>query len=135
MKYGFSGRKNDPAAASFAIAIRRLREALREGDRSQTRSLLITSALPGEGKTMLALNLALAAAAGGERVLLVDGDLTGRTLTNMLESGKNPGLLDLIEKRTILSAALISATETGLSFLPAGTATSARLPVRRGRGL
>jgi Mrp family chromosome partitioning ATPase/capsular polysaccharide biosynthesis protein len=56
---------------------RRLRVLLQTtgGRRSAPQSILITSAIPGEAKTMTAVNLAVTLAHAGERVVLVDGDL------------------------------------------------------------
>jgi Mrp family chromosome partitioning ATPase len=56
---------------------RRLRVLLQSaaGRRSAPQTILITSAIPGEAKTMTAVNLAVTLAHAGERVVLVDGDL------------------------------------------------------------
>ena len=60
-------------------AMRRLRDALFDGGEPRRgHSLLVTSATPGEGRTTVALNLALTAAAEGWRVLLVDADISAR---------------------------------------------------------
>jgi Mrp family chromosome partitioning ATPase/capsular polysaccharide biosynthesis protein len=56
---------------------RRLRVLLQSagGRRSAPQSILVTSAIPGEAKTMTAVNLAVTLAHAGDRVVLVDGDL------------------------------------------------------------
>ena len=104
-------------------AMRRMRDALFDGARPRRHSVLVTSALPGEGRTTTALNLALIAAADGWRVLLVDADAARATLSKTLDAGGNAGLFDLIEGRATLASVLLNDTETGLSFLPLGNAT------------
>lgn len=105
-------------------AMRRLRDALfAQGQPQRGHSLLVTSATPGEGRTTVALNLALTAAAGGWRVLLVDADIERATLSKTLDAAGNAGLLDLIEGRATLASVLLSDTDTDLNVLPRGNAT------------
>lgn len=62
--------------SALSEAFRTLRTALAFSGRSKTlRSLAITSAAPSEGKSLVAINLAVAFARSGKRVLLVDADL------------------------------------------------------------
>jgi capsular exopolysaccharide synthesis family protein len=60
--------------------------------RKDIRSVLITSAQPGEGKTMISLGLALGAAMGGERVLLIEADMRDPSLGHALNTGAAGGL-------------------------------------------
>ncbi|MDM8544338.1 polysaccharide biosynthesis tyrosine autokinase [Desulfococcaceae bacterium HSG9] len=55
------------------------------------RSLLVTSSLPGEGKTTLALNLALAFADSGEKVVLIDADLRKPRVHSLFPSADKAG--------------------------------------------
>ena len=73
---------NEPEAEAF----RRLRTNLRyfNVDR-EIRSVLVTSAAPGEGKTTVSWNLALAAARTGEQVLYVEADLRRPSLSRYIE--------------------------------------------------
>jgi capsular exopolysaccharide synthesis family protein len=66
-----------PLPAEAWEAYRTLRANLAGGvdEAGMPRSILVTSAIPGEGKTMTAVNLAITLASGGMRVVLVDGDL------------------------------------------------------------
>jgi capsular exopolysaccharide synthesis family protein len=84
---------------AFAESYRNLRSALAflrvEGDRP--RVVLITSALPDEGKSTVAVNLARSLAFGGSRVLLVDGDLRKGRLHEMLNKAPAPGLAELLQ--------------------------------------
>lgn len=58
-------------------------------------SLLITGAVPGDGKTTTALQLAMAASRDGRRVVLVDTDIRGQGLTRMLGVQDRTGLTEL----------------------------------------
>lgn len=57
---------------------------------------VISSAHPGEGKTVLALNLAAAASSAGHNVALVDGDVRRAALTHAYGLQTAPGLVDLL---------------------------------------
>src|SRR6516225_12440423 len=84
--------------------------------------IMITSAVPGEGKTFMSLNLALSMRLEEDvTVLLVDGDLVNPRLTQILGLESRPGLLDLVKDPTIAAEKAILPTDLpGLSFLPAG---------------
>ena len=89
---------------------------------SCARALMVTSALPGDGKTFTSLNLALSLALERDfTVLLVDGDVAKRDLTAVLGAQGQPGLLDLIAdgERTIDSCTF-RTDQPGLMFMPAG---------------
>ncbi|MBD2081878.1 tyrosine-protein kinase family protein [Leptolyngbya sp. FACHB-17] len=60
------------------------------------RSLVVSSATPGDGKTTVALHLAQAAAAMGQRVLLVDADLRHPEIAERLEITNSKGLTELV---------------------------------------
>jgi len=110
--------------ASQIAAMRRLSDAL--GDVSpRGRTVLLTSATAGEGRTSTALNLALTATASGRRVLLLDADIERGMLSKTLEAGGNAGLLDLLEGRAALPSVVLNDAESGLNFLPLGNATGA----------
>jgi exopolysaccharide/PEP-CTERM locus tyrosine autokinase len=84
--------------------------------------IMITSAVPGEGKTFMSLNLALSMRLEEDiTVLLVDGDFVNPRLTQVLGLESRPGLLDLVKDPALSAEAAILPTDLpGLSFLPAG---------------
>ncbi len=90
------------------------------------RSLVISSSLPGEGKTTIAIQLAQAAAAMGQRVLLVNADLRKSSLQNLANHDRNEppiyGLTDVIEERSQLMDAIQRLPgEENLYFLLSGS--------------
>lgn len=114
----------------FAGAIRGVALALeRAGDGRPPSSLLVTSPLPAEGKTVVAAALAIELSAGGRPVLLVDGDIQRGRLHDLFRCPDSPGLTDLVAgKRT--AADLVRIDEaTGIAFIPRGPALGA--PVDR----
>ena len=85
--------------------------------------VMVTSALPGEGKTFTAVNLALSIASEVDsRVLLVDGDVAHPSLPELLNVPQGPGLLDLLTEGSLDFADALVRTEVDkLTVLPAGT--------------
>ena len=84
--------------------------------------IMITSAVPGEGKTFMSLNLAQSMRLEEDvTVLLVDGDVVNPRLTQIFGVDNRTGLLDLVKDPTLSAESAIVATDLpGLSFLPAG---------------
>jgi polysaccharide biosynthesis transport protein len=78
----------------------------------------ITSALPHEGKSMVAMALAQTMLGRGGRVLLLDGDLRNPALSRTLTPGVEFGLLDVIANRVSINDALCIEPSTHLAFLP-----------------
>jgi receptor protein-tyrosine kinase len=85
--------------------------------------VMVTSALPGEGKTFTSVNLALSIAMEVDsRVLLVDGDVAHPAIPALLGVPHGPGLLDLLTRDDLdFADALIRTNVEKLSVLPAGT--------------
>jgi len=80
-----------------ADAYRRLRVTLQFSPRVENlSSLVITSPAPGDGKTTTAINLAIAFAKAGNKVLLVDGDLRKPSIGGILALRNTAGLSNLI---------------------------------------
>ncbi|MBN2034878.1 MAG: polysaccharide biosynthesis tyrosine autokinase [Deltaproteobacteria bacterium] len=91
----------------------------RNGNRPRT--IMITSAQPGEGKTFVAANLAASIALSiDEHVLLLDCDLRQPTLHNILGYDRSEGLYELLTGKKDFSQLVISTSIDKLSFLAAG---------------
>jgi exopolysaccharide/PEP-CTERM locus tyrosine autokinase len=84
--------------------------------------VMVTSALPSEGKTFTALNLAMSVAMEFDNtVLLVDGDVANPAMPKLLGVPEAPGLLDLLTNDKIdVSDALVKTNVEKLTVLPAG---------------
>ena len=81
----------------YGEAIRALRSGIQMTDVDHPPTVIqITSAVPGEGKTTIALSLAASAATAKLKVLFIDADLRHPTATRMFGLQKQPGLVDLL---------------------------------------
>jgi exopolysaccharide/PEP-CTERM locus tyrosine autokinase len=85
--------------------------------------VMVTSALPSEGKTFTSLNLALSIATEiDSTVLLVDGDVAHPSIPEILGAPHGPGLLDLLTRDDLdFADALVKTNVEKLSLLPAGS--------------
>ncbi|KAA0576463.1 AAA family ATPase [Azospirillum sp. B21] len=102
---------------AYTEAVRRLYMHLNLG---RGECLLISSAVPGESKTTLAVSLALTAATW-RRTLLVDGDLHRSRVHHVLDLPSAPGLAQVLAGAVPLSEAIQVDERSGLHVLPAGT--------------
>ena len=125
------GLYSDPAVARRQQdEFRRLRRdvlgAMRshndQGEGVSSPVVLVTSPMPGDGKSWTALNLALSTAAvEGPDVLLIDADPYKCSITNALGLGDAPGLLDLLRNPTTEFMNLAQPTSVRrLHVIPAG---------------
>jgi Mrp family chromosome partitioning ATPase/uncharacterized protein involved in exopolysaccharide biosynthesis len=88
----------DDCRHTFAESHRNIRSALffANYNEPKPKTLLVTSAIPNEGKSTVAANLARTIAFAGGRVLLVDGDMRRGVLHQLFETPQEPGLSDLL---------------------------------------
>ena len=87
--------------------------------RSQLKTVIVTSAVPGEGKTLTVVNLALTLSESyGRRVLVIDADLRGPSLHSALNVANDRGLSDALkDDRSVF----FEPVSSRLAVLPAGT--------------
>ncbi len=99
--------------------------ALGPGSAQDLRLILLSSALPGDGKTFITLNLALSMARERDiSVLLIDGDLPKAQITRVLDLRDESGLLDALKNDRLDVESLIFDTDVpNLEILPAGNAS------------
>jgi len=89
------------------------------------RSLLVTSALPQEGKTKTSIALAAAATARGMRVLLVDADLRSRSLSTAAGLDRSDKtLIQLLRREITIDEAIHDNAAWGFPVLPGGALAS-----------
>ncbi|MBA2303330.1 MAG: polysaccharide biosynthesis tyrosine autokinase [Acidobacteria bacterium] len=84
------------------------------------RSLVVTSAGPGEGKSLVASNLAMALAQAGQRVLLIDADMRRPRVHEIFGGEQEPGLSNVLAGNSKTSEAIRKSKTTGLWVMPAG---------------
>ena len=113
-------RQPESAAAE---AFRTVRTALMLCD-SPPRKLTITSPEPGDGKTLILTNLAIAFAKSGLRVLLIDGDMRRPRLRELFQLPRSSGLSQLLQQADMKEADVESVTHktsvANLDVLPSG---------------
>jgi capsular exopolysaccharide synthesis family protein len=91
------------------------------GSDNPVNSLVISSANPGEGKSTVSLNLAQAAAAMGQRVLLIDADLRAPRLHKLLNLDNSRGLSNILATSLDLDSSIQSVPQwDNLAILTAG---------------
>jgi succinoglycan biosynthesis transport protein ExoP len=121
-----TSRKNQSVLADcFRATVTSILYAGENGDRP--RVIVLTSANPGEGKTTVASNLALALAEIGRPVLLIDGDLRKGRLHEIFKVSNEWGFSDLLAGKELPAGREKEFVETGfprLSLLPTGTPDS-----------
>ena len=91
-------------------------------EQRNVRTLLVTSSIPGEGKSTVASNLAVAIANGiNDHALLIDSDLRKPTIHNSFSLKNNLGLSNYLTTSLPLTQTLHKSTIGKLTILPAGT--------------
>lgn len=92
----------------FKEPLRQLRTNIQLATLSQPfRTILVTSAVAGEGKSTIVRNLALVLREGGLRVAVIDGDLRRPTLAKLFKQQSAPGLTDVLTGSVSLANAVV----------------------------
>jgi succinoglycan biosynthesis transport protein ExoP len=109
----------DHPLSVFAEAIRAIKVAARfQGAIEDNKVIGITSALPNEGKSTVACNLASLMADASKRVILLDADLRNPTLARALTPEPAVGLMELLGGKVDLAKAVGHEPNTNLALLP-----------------
>jgi capsular exopolysaccharide synthesis family protein len=115
--------RDDPRGAA-AEAFRLLRTSLDLVNRERrARTIMVTSATRGEGRTTVAANLAIALVQAGRRVVLVDLDLRKPSVAELFDLRGRPGIADVVLRGLPLGRATVPVE------LPAPGPLSGRLTV------
>ena len=86
----------------------------------QPKVLLVTSTIPGEGKTFVTANLSAISAHSGERTLLVDMDFYNKALQRVFALPDGPGLADFLGSKAALETVVLRTKIPNLDIIPAG---------------
>ena len=113
---------------SLAEALRGLRTKVRKQlEQREGKVVLLTSTIPGEGKTTASVNLAMSLASEGYRVILLDADLRKQSVVRLFQGDQNsPGLMELLKNpNQSLDKCIKTVPNTNLRFI-SGTSTQKR---------
>ena len=119
----------DASQSQQAEAFRSMRTTLSLlGDEAHRRSFLVTSAIPGEGKTFCAYNAAMAFAAEGQKTILVDADLRMPAVHQIFSDAegarRRTGLSDFLSGDVEIDRIIMAGPQENLSVICAGGKTS-----------
>ena len=90
-------------------------------EKKQAKVLLLTSAVPSQGKSFLSANLAYLLAVTGKRVLLIEADVRRSSIKRYIDfDPKNPGLSSVLNENIDIASVVLKDIYPNLDFLPAG---------------
>lgn len=120
--------------SAFAESFRSILASIRHGRDSRHGVIAVTSALPGEGKSTLAICLAAASAIGSnERVIAIDLDAARHRLSDLVvKDRKRPGLREVLRAGANVEDALVQIPESNLYVLPLTTEFEKTEQITRG---
>ena len=109
---------NERVPQSYVEAIRKIRiKLVREMEEQGAKSLIVTSTVPGEGKTSIAVNLAIAIAQQGKNVILIDCDLRNPSVAGVIGIDTEfHGLAEVLDKKVKIEEALVPVNLTAGSL-------------------
>jgi succinoglycan biosynthesis transport protein ExoP len=120
-EYAGEGRGGDPTGRAFHGAVDGVKTILcRRMDQRGLQVVLVTSAQPDEGKSILAWNLALSLARTDRKTLYVDANLVHPTLHRHFDLAESPGLSELLRNEKTLPEALQRTSLDNLWCLTSG---------------
>jgi len=112
---------SEPAEASLCDAVDACRTLLLNAlSGSGSKVIMVTSAMPGEGKTSLASQLAASLGRGGYRTLLIDADVRHPGIHTTFGRSTSPGLTEVLRKTYPVESAIRRSHLPNLGIIPAG---------------
>jgi len=110
----------DEPLSRFSEAVHAMRISL-ELSSANPKVILITSALPGEGKSAAAMLLAASSASSGKRTALLDCDLRRQSTSEAFRNKRQPGLSELLRGTAELMDVITKDPVTKIYMIPAGS--------------
>ena len=114
-----TNRHNDTNAESFKVL--RTRVQFSKLDSSPLKTILVTSSIPGEGKTFITVNLASSFAIANKKTIILDCDLRKPRVHTLFNLDKRPGLTDYLFNRVTLEEVIRKTENENLSYITSGT--------------
>lgn len=102
-------------------ALRTNLEYVSQAHGGSTKVIMVTSSTPSEGKSNVAVNLAVSLAAGGKKAVLLDCDLRKGTIHRYLHITSLPGITTCLSGEVALSETIRHFTELGIDVITAGS--------------
>jgi len=109
----------DQPLSHFSEAVHGMRISL-ELSSANPKVVLVTSALPSEGKSTTAMLLAASSASSGKRTVLLDCDLRQQSTSEVFRNELRPGLSELLRGAAKMSDVIIKDPATKTYMIPAG---------------
>ncbi len=114
---------NDKVGYTFHESMRTVRARVqRIAEKKGYKVIMVTSSVPSEGKSTVAVNLALSLAERGKRVILVDMDLRNPSVAKVLgmDEVKTKGVVEFLEKKVTLGESIVPMKEWKLNIIFGG---------------
>jgi len=117
--------QHDDERYTFAESLRSLRSSLIfMPNQGELKTLIVTSSIPGEGKSTVSSNLAITMALAGARVLVVDADLRRGDLASLFDVDGRAGLSSVLRGEVEWRDAVQKTKHPTLTLLPRGPVTN-----------
>jgi polysaccharide biosynthesis transport protein len=84
-------------------------------------TIMVTSAVPGEGKTTITVNLAVASAQGEKKVIIIDADIRKSSLHKYFKLPRTPGLTNILAEDLDLASAIQHTSIASLDLISGGS--------------
>jgi capsular exopolysaccharide synthesis family protein len=121
LKDGANPMLHNGVQPNFVEAIKTIRtNVLFSSSEDGLKTLVVTSAGPGEGKSTVASNLAIALAQAGQRVVLIDADMRRPRVHEVFDVAQEPGLSNVLTGNAKMAEAIRKSDVHGLWLLAAG---------------